>query len=111
MSQSFENYSWNKIYIFLPGTVSGKVSFCIVCIAFKAFNALYHLKYSKLRFYTNGVEREYCFHGLGNVYKKVFDNSFKNLSLEMQFSRMFVFHVKICENIQVLLHCKYSRIE
>ena len=27
-----------------PGTVSGKVSFCIVCIAFSAFRARYHLE-------------------------------------------------------------------
>ena len=27
-----------------PGTVSGKVSFCIVCIAFSALRARYHLK-------------------------------------------------------------------
>ena len=32
----------------LPGTVSGKVSFCIVCIAFNAFRALYHLKRFKV---------------------------------------------------------------
>ena len=28
----------------LPGTVSGNVSFCIVCIAFSAFRARYHLE-------------------------------------------------------------------
>ena len=27
----------------LPGTHSGKVSFCMVCIAFSAFSARYHL--------------------------------------------------------------------
>ena len=31
----------------LPGTVSGKVSFCMVCIAFNALRALYHLKQDK----------------------------------------------------------------
>ena len=36
--------SFKKIFgCCLPGTVSGNVSFCIVCIAFRAFRARYHL--------------------------------------------------------------------
>ena len=31
-----------------PGTVSGKVSFCMVCIAFKALRALNHLGTKKI---------------------------------------------------------------
>ena len=38
--------SWGEGGI-LPGTVSGKVSFCMVCIAFNALRALYHLKQDK----------------------------------------------------------------
>ena len=84
------------IMINSPGTVSGKVSFCIVCIAFSAFRARYHLEQKQE---NNGEDKDNVqdtlVFGTGAVEKKKIIGDCPNGGNE---------HEKACEDLLLAKH-------